>query len=106
MLINWYLTTESQRENIFNCASSSKCDQALSCIGKENHRGSRLVHLLLASSLRAGAPSPSPWMVVLPGQQGLLMHGVAVWGWLLKVILPETASCWWLSDPKKGFSSD
>lgn len=54
MLISGYLTTESQRENIFNSASSSKYAQALSCIGKENHRGSRLVHLLLASSLRAG----------------------------------------------------
>ena len=57
MLINGYLTTESQRENTFN-SSSSKYAQALSCIGKENHRGSRLVHLLLASSLRAGAPAP------------------------------------------------
>lgn len=75
MLLNWYLTTESQRENIFNSASMVNLIKLLSCIGKEDHRGSRLVHLLLCPASGLGHLPFPVWMVVLPGQQGLLMPG-------------------------------
>lgn len=41
---------------------------------------------------------------MLPGQPGLLMCRIAVWGWLLKVILPGTAPCWQLCDPKRALA--